>query len=613
MRPHLPLYFPEPCFLPSLSTVLRSCYFLRPFTRKRSRWSWVTLASEGGCAPAALVWPRRGLACHGADSALHAPNTPVPGRMAPWQGSDEAVRVLLAHRPSLTARSKRGLTPLGEALVSQRVRAARMLVDAGADASVDVRGYSLLHVCAGMGAHVSLIFLLGEGRLPPTSANNPGRLTPLHCVLLGGVFACLPPLLEAKGVDADIINAEDTEGRTPLDYVLEEGECAEHADAREMAQVLRAQGGRSGSGVASGSFAAQATQHEGRQGGGNKWGVQASGSATSGGRGVTVGGKSADAAATSGRSGSVNKEDPDEATLRRWCRLSPQQLGELRLSDAVKKRVAQMETQESYNLMRRNAEGLAGDERFVEMLQAPVVREALRRMKQDRENVRAFQGHPGVMAVVARMGEALQRVRAEGLPVELGLFIDMLYEEAGRASAGTSTAAGSVHGSQGGGGTSSGARGGAANTPKGDDAAAEAGDSPHGSTVSSQEEVEDGVNAAEPAKDDHGGYQDGYPDIIRRPRHGWKKELGYAVLRSLVPVVLALIATMLWYPFMQTRFPLAKQLPSQAADRLPAAAGSGSILGGLGAGSEGLDLGDEVVHDSCITDDSSDPVFDSEL
>ncbi|CAD7698855.1 unnamed protein product [Ostreobium quekettii] len=142
------------------------------------------------------------------DSALHLA---VRGGHAP------IVKQLLMGGAKTHLRNGRGLTPLGEAVAGGHLEAARLLVENGADAADRPRGYSLLHLAAGMGREGCLGLMLQH--LKVGGVQCPGGVTPLHSAAVGGSAACVELLLES-GVDPSAVDGED---KTALDWATEAG------------------------------------------------------------------------------------------------------------------------------------------------------------------------------------------------------------------------------------------------------------------------------------------------------------------------------------------------------------------------------------------------------
>lgn len=78
----------------------------------------------------------------------------------------DTVKVLLDHTAQVSPVNKRGLTPLGEAAAAGNVEVAKLLVAKGAILSERPRGFSLLHVAAGMGQEAMVHWLLSCGANP---------------------------------------------------------------------------------------------------------------------------------------------------------------------------------------------------------------------------------------------------------------------------------------------------------------------------------------------------------------------------------------------------------------------------------------------------------------
>lgn len=185
--------------------------------------------------PPALVFPDR----HGSLAAI-----------------DALVSAPLSAKLELT--NKRELTPLGEAIATGNVDAATRLLDAGASAAAQPRGYTLLHLAAGLGQAGSVALLLqhdaaaaaaaGGGHLSAQAAANAEGATPLHAAALGNSVQCARLLLDG-GAAADV---RDVAGRTAADLVLPPAADSNklgHLDpgakdaSRQLRELLRASGG----------------------------------------------------------------------------------------------------------------------------------------------------------------------------------------------------------------------------------------------------------------------------------------------------------------------------------------------------------------------------------
>ncbi|KAG1665613.1 hypothetical protein FOA52_003260 [Chlamydomonas sp. UWO 241] len=146
----------------------------------------------------------------------------TPLHLAARCGHAGAIRALSDVGAKLELCNKRGLTPLGEALTGDDAGAATALLEAGACVDAGVGGFSLLHLCAGLGATASLELLLASGSgvsEPLLDASSVGGnaegITPLHAAAAGGQADAVRILLDA-GADA---STADAHGRLPSQLV----------------------------------------------------------------------------------------------------------------------------------------------------------------------------------------------------------------------------------------------------------------------------------------------------------------------------------------------------------------------------------------------------------
>ncbi|KAK9901337.1 hypothetical protein WJX75_007413 [Coccomyxa subellipsoidea] len=150
----------------------------------------------------------------------------TPLHLAARGASLEVVTALLdaaprGRHPCIADRNKRGLTPLGEAVASDRAGIAKALVTkGGADVLDHPKGWSLLHLAAAMGHDSCVNYLLGCN-VPVDDVDNPEALSPLHCAALSDSVPCAKLLLAAKADPA--LSASD--GRLAHDSATEKSEA----------------------------------------------------------------------------------------------------------------------------------------------------------------------------------------------------------------------------------------------------------------------------------------------------------------------------------------------------------------------------------------------------
>lgn len=191
------------------------------------------------------------------------PGDDSPLHLAARAGDGPTVGALLARASAadLRDRNARGLTPLGEALLSAAAgssgtaagaAAAALLTASAVVGAVDVPasdGWTLLHLCAAADRAAAVDLLLGKGGLDArtgrakkdkeeeadatTAAPSSSLLTPLHAAALGGSVAVVKALL-AAGADAAAL---DGDGRPPADLA---GASAEVREVLAMAAAAAA-------------------------------------------------------------------------------------------------------------------------------------------------------------------------------------------------------------------------------------------------------------------------------------------------------------------------------------------------------------------------------------
>ena len=137
-------------------------------------------------------------------------NTPL--HAAARQGHSQLVEMLLSQGANPWQKNKLGLTPGGSALLGGHPKTADILTTTGWNAQERLhQGYTLLHLTAALGRPQSVRWLLSYGSINVDDADNPYRLSPLHCAVLGKDFRCVNLLVDA-GADKE---ARDYEGHVP--------------------------------------------------------------------------------------------------------------------------------------------------------------------------------------------------------------------------------------------------------------------------------------------------------------------------------------------------------------------------------------------------------------
>jgi quinoprotein dehydrogenase-associated probable ABC transporter substrate-binding protein len=159
-----------------------------------------------------VVGVARYLVEHEADANLTDRSGWTPLMWATWGDNPALVSMLLAHGAKLDATDSDGLTPLGIAAQNGKVKATRVLLDAGADVNAPVAkgGYTPLMLASISGSNELAAALIEHGAKVNTA--NPGGLTALMIAAAGNRSA-VAGLLLRYGADAD---ARSEDGRTAL-------------------------------------------------------------------------------------------------------------------------------------------------------------------------------------------------------------------------------------------------------------------------------------------------------------------------------------------------------------------------------------------------------------
>ncbi len=149
---------------------------------------------------------------HKADANLTDRSGWTPLMWATWGDNPALISMLLAHHAKLDAIDNDGLTPLGIAAQNGKFKAARVLLDAGADVNAPIAkgGYTPLMLASISGSSELAATLIEHGA--KVNAANPGGLTALRIAAAGNRSA-IAGLLLRSGADVD---ARSEDGRTAL-------------------------------------------------------------------------------------------------------------------------------------------------------------------------------------------------------------------------------------------------------------------------------------------------------------------------------------------------------------------------------------------------------------
>jgi quinoprotein dehydrogenase-associated probable ABC transporter substrate-binding protein len=152
------------------------------------------------------------LADHQADANLPDRSGWTPLMWATWGDNPALVQMLLAHHAKLDATDNDGLTPLAIAAQNGKAKAARALLDAGADVNAPVAkgGYTPLMLASISGSNELTSLLIERGA--KVNAANPGGVTALM-IAAAGNRSIIAGLLVKAGAD---VNARSEDGRTAL-------------------------------------------------------------------------------------------------------------------------------------------------------------------------------------------------------------------------------------------------------------------------------------------------------------------------------------------------------------------------------------------------------------
>jgi quinoprotein dehydrogenase-associated probable ABC transporter substrate-binding protein len=149
---------------------------------------------------------------HQADANLADRSGWTPLMWAAWGDNPALVSMLLAHHAKLDATDNDGLTPLGIAAQNGKVKATRVLLDAGADVNAPIAkgGYTPLMLASISGSSELAAAMIERGA--KVNAANPGGLTALM-IAAAGNRSTIAGLLLRSGAD---VNARTEDGRTAL-------------------------------------------------------------------------------------------------------------------------------------------------------------------------------------------------------------------------------------------------------------------------------------------------------------------------------------------------------------------------------------------------------------
>ncbi|MDP9083177.1 MAG: quinoprotein dehydrogenase-associated putative ABC transporter substrate-binding protein [Pseudomonadota bacterium] len=149
---------------------------------------------------------------HGGDANLPDRSGWTPLMWAAWGDNPALVELLIAHGAKLDSTDNDGLTPIGIAAQNVKVKAARALIDSGADVNAPIAkgGYTPLMLVSLSGSNDLVSLLLEHGA--KVNAVNPGGVTALMIAAAQNRSTLVDLLLES-GAD---VNARSEDGRTAL-------------------------------------------------------------------------------------------------------------------------------------------------------------------------------------------------------------------------------------------------------------------------------------------------------------------------------------------------------------------------------------------------------------
>jgi quinoprotein dehydrogenase-associated probable ABC transporter substrate-binding protein len=149
---------------------------------------------------------------HKGDANLPDRNDWTPLMWAAWGDNPALVTMLLKHGAKIDAADRDGLTPLAIATQNAKIKAARAILEAGADVNAPVAkgGYTPLMLASISGSKELVASLIEHGA--KVNATNPGGVTALM-VAAAGNRSSIAVLLLKSGAD---LNARSEDGRTAL-------------------------------------------------------------------------------------------------------------------------------------------------------------------------------------------------------------------------------------------------------------------------------------------------------------------------------------------------------------------------------------------------------------
>jgi quinoprotein dehydrogenase-associated probable ABC transporter substrate-binding protein len=173
------------------------------------------------------------LADHRGDANLPDSNGWTPLMWASWGDNPALVTMLLKHGARIDATDQDGMTPLAIAAQNAKVKAARAILEAGADVNAPIAkgGYTPLMLASISGSKEVAASLIEHGA--KVNAVNPGGVTALM-IAAAGNRSSIAQLLLKSGAD---LNARSEDGRTALSI-------AQANNSEAVVKALQEAGGR---------------------------------------------------------------------------------------------------------------------------------------------------------------------------------------------------------------------------------------------------------------------------------------------------------------------------------------------------------------------------------